>query len=218
MKVGLYVTPRCPGLTVEEQLQELMGWCVACEHDGVVYLEAAPEGATPVRSRLWANVAAEELEAVAVCRLSVLADDPWGLVTLLLEAEAHGVNVVGLADTWTQASETIRASVLSFLQELLRLDEERHRAATLAGVAAARARGARIGRPRANRVLLGAGARHHQEGLTVPQAARAAGVSVSTLRRYLGKLGKLAAPEPGPSGEPPPHSEKRGRRSSRRRG
>jgi DNA invertase Pin-like site-specific DNA recombinase len=119
------------------------------------------------------------------------------------ELDRIGVTVVSVRESWLDTGGPVRALLIAIFswcaeQERLRLVER-----TKAGLAAARRRGRRLGRPRAERrhadqrgarLDVDAARSLIAEGATVRAAARALGAPEATLRRAL----RRAVPEGSP--------------------
>jgi DNA invertase Pin-like site-specific DNA recombinase len=164
------------------------GWTIACEFDdrGV----SGSRDRRPGLDGLLAAVRRREVDVVVVAGFDRFARSVRHLVDALAEFGALGVQFVSVReqiDTTTPGGRMafhVFAAVAEFERELIR---ERVRA----GMAAARRRGKRVGRPRrvfdldAARAVLGAGGSRRA-------AARAAGVGARTLARALAERGQGA--------------------------
>ncbi len=160
------------GLRVEEEFLEA---------DGI-----APGSERPARDALLAAVRSGRVHAVAALRLGLLAHSPRELAALARELEDRGIDLLVLEpaiDTSTDAGR-LACRVIGCVAEL---DRERARALTRAGLAAARGRGRRLGRPAA-RIPVQRAAQMLRAGVPVAEIARRLRVSRSSLRRALARL------------------------------
>jgi len=177
------------------QLQELRdycqrrGWRVAGE-----YVDVGVSGSKerrPQLDRLLVECRRRRFDAVVVYRYDRFARSLRQLVNALSEFDALGVQFVSLhegVDTSTPNGRLvfgIFATIAEFERELIR---ERVRS----GVAAARARGKRIGRPRCN-VDPSQIAHLREQGRSWREIANEVGVGVATARAaLLGRSEKVA--------------------------
>ena len=123
-------------------------------------------------------------DAVVVVRLDRLGRSLAELIRLMETLRGRGVGLVSLEeaiDTGSAAGELVFHVFGALAQFERRLIAER----TRDGLAAARARGARPGRPPADPARLDAGLRLVASGLGPAEAARRVGVGRSTLYRAL---------------------------------
>ena len=178
MKVALYARVSTNnGQHPEMQLGELRqyagrrGWQVAGE-----YVDKAVSGAQerrPALDRLWVDCHKRRVDAVVVYRYDRFARSLRQLVNALEEFRAIGIEFISLhegVDTSTPNGRLvfgIFASIAEFERELIR-------SRVRSGLAAARAKGKKLGRPRA--------------GVNPEQVAtlRASGASWQTISQQLG--------------------------------
>lgn len=157
------------------------GWEVAGE-----FIDQAASGtreSRPALNRLWADARRRRFDAVVVYRYDRFARSLRQLVSALDEFRSLGIDFVSLhegVDTSTPNGRLvfgIFATIAEFERELIR---ERVRS----GMAAAKARGKQIGRPRARvdiseiQVLL-------SSGQSMAEIGAAVGVSAATISRRL---------------------------------
>lgn len=150
-KAGIYARVSTGEQSVEMQVNELIRFCEARGWQIRKYLDAGISGAKERRPRLdqlWADARRRELDAVVVYRFDRFARSTRQLVNALHEFDSLGVQFVSLhenVDTTTPNGRlvfTIFAAIAEFERELIR-DRVR------SGIALARAKGVRLGRPRA---------------------------------------------------------------------
>jgi DNA invertase Pin-like site-specific DNA recombinase len=178
--VALYARVSTHDQTCENQLLELRRYAEARGWQTVEYVDHAVSGAKdrrPALDQLAADVKRHKVAAVACWRLDRLGRNLRHLVLLLDEWQARGVAFVTLGegiDTTTPAGRLV-AGVLGSIAEFerARIQERVH-----AGLARARNRGTRLGRPR--KTPLASSTR-----VTVRDAARLWNVSPATAARRL---------------------------------
>ena len=141
----------------------------------------------PALDRLMFDARRRMFDVVACVKLDRLARSVHHLTTLAREFQALGIDLVVLdqaIDTSTPAGRLlfhVLGSIAEFERDLIR---ER----TVAGLRAAKRRGARIGRPR-TRVSRSQLAEASQAGNSLAAIARLLGVSRATARRLLTEAG-----------------------------
>jgi DNA invertase Pin-like site-specific DNA recombinase len=148
--------------------------------------------------RLWAACRKREVDAVVVYRYDRFARSLRQLVNALEEFRALGIDFVSLhegVDTSTPNGRLvfgIFASIAEFERELIK-DRVR------SGIAAARAKGRRLGRPRATadatRIAL-----LRDQGRSWREIARETGLGLGTVRRATAERAKNPSPGPPASG------------------
>lgn len=193
MKVAIYARVSTTDQTAENQLLELRRYVDARGWWAIEYVDDGVSGAKdrrPALDQLVADVRRHKVQAVVCWRLDRLGRNLRHLVMLLDDWQSRGIAFVTLGegiDTSTPAGRLV-AGVLGSIAEFerARIQERIH-----AGLARARARGKRIGRPRATPLPADAPA-----GLTVRQAAAVWGVSKSTAARRLREGASPAVGEP----------------------
>ena len=188
MNIALYarVSTVNHGQDPEVQLRELRdycqrrGWTIASEY--IDHMSGSKER-RPQLDKLWSDARKRKFDVVVVYRYDRFARSLRQLVNALEEFRSLGIEFVSLhegVDTSTPNGRLvfgIFASIAEFERELIR-DRVR------SGIASARAKGKRLGRPRARvqldeiRALTGAGA-------TIAAAAAQLGISEATAYRLM---------------------------------
>jgi DNA invertase Pin-like site-specific DNA recombinase len=193
MRVGLYArVSTANGQHPDMQMSELRdfvyrrGWQVVGE-----YVDEGVSGARerrPQLDRLWVDCRKRRVDAVAVYRYDRFARSLRQLVNALEEFRALGIDFVSLhegVDTSTPNGRLvfgIFASVAEFERELLK-------SRVCSGLAAARARGTTLGRPRRT-VDADQIARLRASGLSWREVAERLGIGVGTACRAFQSLPK----------------------------
>jgi len=144
----------------------------------------------PALDRLMADARRRRFDVVACVKLDRLARSIHHLTSLAQEFQALGVDLIVLdqaIDTSTPAGRLlfhVLGSIAEFERDLIR---ER----TVAGMRAAKRRGAKIGRPRTalSRSQVAAAA---ESGRSLAEVARVLGTSRATARRLLAEAGVVA--------------------------
>lgn len=193
-RIALYARVSTLDQHVEPQLHALRGYAEARGFEiAGEYLDEGVSGAKdrrPALDRLVADARRRRFDVLAITKLDRLARSVRHLTTLAAELEALGVGLVVLdqaIDTTTPAGRllfNVLGSIAEFERDLIR---ER----TRAGLAAARRRGKRLGRPKAIRghAAWATVERRIAEGASLGAVARELGVSRSTVSRHAASLG-----------------------------
>jgi len=184
MRVAIYTRVSTPEQSTGRQLRELRAYAKSRDWKIVKEAEDVASGAAkkrPLREELLQLARVRSVDAILVQAL-----DRWGrsvqdLVLTMAELEVLGVAFVvpGHIDMTTPTGRMLAhflGAVAEFERELIR---ERVRS----GLAHARAKGKRLGRPRATASRVEEGLSLIEQGETYEEAAKRAKVSVSTLLR-----------------------------------
>jgi DNA invertase Pin-like site-specific DNA recombinase len=132
-------------------------------------------------------------KAVAIWKLDRLARSVRHLVLLADELRALGIDLVSVED----AIDTTTASgrfLFHILGAVAELERELIRERTIAGLASAKRRGAKLGRPRA-RFDIERAARLRGDGLSYERVAAILGVSTGTIHAALRRLQESSSAE-----------------------
>src|SRR5215470_10928669 len=187
------------GQNPEIQLRELReycerrGWTLAGEYTDIGI--SGSKERRPELDRLMADAKRRKFDAILVYRYDRFARSLRQLVNALAEFDALGIHFASLhegVDTSTPNGRLvfgIFASIAEFERELIR-------GRVRSGLAAAKARGKRLGRPRVN-VDTRRIAALRSQGRSWPQIARQLGISVGTAYSAAHSLSKnVPAPAP----------------------
>lgn len=186
--IALYARVSTAEQTVEPQLHALQRYAEARGLAAREYIDHAQSGAKDRRPALDEMLAAarrREIDAVAVVKIDRLARSVRHLTVMAAELEALGVDLIVLdqgIDTSTPAGRLtfhLLGAIAEFERDLIR--ERTH-----AGLAAARRRGARIGRPRAE-VEVDRVRRLREAGQTWDHVAETLGCSRGAAQRALAR-------------------------------
>ena len=192
MRVALYGRVSTAEQNAAMQIEELRAYCARRQWDIVEeFIDAGVSGSKesrPALNRLLADAKRRRFDTVLVYRYDRFARSLRQLVNALAEFDALGIHFVSLhegVDTSTPNGRLvfgIFASIAEFERELIR-------GRVRSGLAAGRARGKTLGRPR---VAVDAAriARLRTQGLSWPQIARELGVSVGTAYQAAQELSK----------------------------
>lgn len=164
-------------------------------NDLVAWYEDQASGAArsrPMLDRLMADVRAGRVAQVVVYKFDRFARSTQHLLEALEEFRKRGVTFTSLTEG-IDTSTAIGRMVYTFLAAIAEFERELIRERVQAGVAAAKRRGTKFGRPKAivNDVVLGL---LHAKGASVADMARRLGVSRSTIRNRLGLQGGENSP------------------------
>ncbi len=187
MRVALYARCSTSDQTVDLQLDGLRDYAKARGFTVVdEYVDEAVSGAKarrPALDRLLADAHRRRFDAVAVWRLDRLARSVRHLVNVAGDLESLGVDLIAL-DQGIDTSTSAGRFLFHTLAAVGELERDLIRERTIAGVAAARRRGKRLGRPRVH-VPVGRAQALLAEGMSISATAQALGVSKATLQRRL---------------------------------
>ncbi len=187
MRVALYARCSTADQSVDLQLDGLRDYARA--RGFTVVEEDLDEGVSgakarrPALDRLLADAHRRRFDAVAVWRLDRLARSVRHLVNVAGDLESLGVDLIAL-DQGIDTSTSAGRFLFHTLAAVGELERDLIRERTVAGVAAARRRGKRLGRPRVHVPLARAQALL-DEGHSVSATASRLGVSRATLQRVL---------------------------------
>ncbi len=198
MKAALYARCSTSEQTVDLQLDGLRDYAKARGLEIVEeYIDEGVSGSRtkrPALDRLLADAHRRRFDAVLVWKLDRLGRSLSHLIRLVEEFSSLGVDLISLGDPGLDTTSPHGRLIFSIMGAVAEFERDLIRERTRAGMAAARRRGKRIGRPRVYvpvskaRTLLA-------QGLSQREVARRLGVARATLKKAL--------VEKGPSGAPP---------------
>lgn len=229
-RAAVYLRVSTDGQTVENQ----RGPCEAlATARGFEPLVVAETGSAVKRRPGWERVL-ELARSGQVRAVVVWALDRMGrggaleALATIAELERVGCVVLCVSETWvdTTHGNPFRDVLIAMSATVAKMERARLIERTRAGLARARAGGARIGRPPTSPVLMGAAADLVAKGATVHAAARAMGVNRWSLRRHLAVRAARtdanatpgapeATPPAGERAKPPPRPARKADRKSR---
>ncbi len=190
MRCALYARVSSADQRLAPQLDALRAYAKARSFDvAVEYLDHGVSGATaqrPALDQLLDDAKRRRFDVLAVVKLDRLARSVRHLTALAAELEALGVDLVVL-DQSIDTSVPAGRLLFNVLGAIAEFERDLIRERTRAGMAAARRRGKRVGRPRVH-VPVSQARGLLAEGATVSSAARELGVSRATLQRALKRV------------------------------
>jgi DNA invertase Pin-like site-specific DNA recombinase len=189
-----------PGMQVEElrRVAGQRGWQVFGE-----YVDAGHSGAKdrrPELDRLMGDVHRGRVDTVMVWKFDRFARSVRHLVSALEDFRARNVDFVSVTDG-IDTSTPVGRFTFHVVSAVAELEREMIRERTRAGLAAARRRGARIGRPQA-RVDLPRARNLLAGGQSLRQVARVLGIGASTLHRAIQNGHMDSVPITSPDDQP----------------
>src|SRR5437899_10708245 len=170
------------------QFAEARGWQLADE-----YVDQGVSGAKdsrPELNRLMADAKRRKFDVVLVWKLDRFGRSLRHLVNALAEFESLGIAFVSLSDNLDLSTASGRL-MFQIIGAMAEFERELIRERVKAGMKNARAKGTRIGRPRAN-VDASQIARLRNSGASLRQIASQLGVSVGTVAACSKKLPRRA--------------------------
>src|SRR5437879_930754 len=162
-----------------EQFAQARGWLRVDS-----YLDIGISGAKdkrPELDRLMADAKRRKFDVVLVWKLDRFARSLRHLVNALAEFESLGIAFVSLSDNLDLSTASGRL-MFNIIGAIAEFERELIRERVKAGMRNAKAKGTRIGRPRAN-VDAGQIAQLRAQGLSWKKIAKAMGLGVGTLYR-----------------------------------
>ena len=184
MRAAIYTRVSTSDQSTDRQIRELREYAHARDWQIVREAQEVASGASqkrPLREEVLQLARARGVDTILVQSL-----DRWGrsvqdLVLTMAELEAVGVAFVvpGHIDMTTPMGRMLA----HFLGAIAEFERELIRERVRSGLANARAKGKRLGRPRATPILVDQGLALIDQGETYREAARKCGISVSTLLR-----------------------------------
>jgi putative DNA-invertase from lambdoid prophage Rac len=185
-RAAVYLRISCDRGTVENQRLAVEQMALARGFEFEVYEEV--ESAVkhrPVFERMLADARAGRIQAVAVVALDRLHRSMTGAINTVLEFDHLGVQVMSVRESWLDTSGPVRPLLVAIFGWVAEQERAVLVDRTLAGLARARRQGKTLGRPRTSPAKVLAAVEHVRSGVSARVAAKAAGVSRSTLQRAL---------------------------------
>ena len=188
MRVALYTRCSTTDQSVELQLDELRAHAANRDFDIVqTYTDNGVSGSKtsrPALDQLLADGHRRKFDAVLVWKLDRLGRSLSHLIRLVDQFGSLGVDLISLRDTGMDTTGPTGKLIFHVLASVAEFERDLIRERTKAGLASARRRGKRLGRPRCSFSLAKAQA-FLASDLSVSAAARELGISRATLRRAL---------------------------------
>lgn len=144
----------------------------------------------PVFDSLIADATARRFDVVLVWALDRLQRSQVGAMMTVHQLDKAGVAIVSAREPWLDTTGPVRSLLVSIFGWVAEQEHARIVERTKLGLAAARARGSKLGRPPAapGKIALAVEA-VRERGFGAAKAARVAGVGAATLRRELQRQG-----------------------------
>ena len=186
MNVAIYLRVSTTDQDAQNQLPEIerlcaaRGWTITHRYEETV----SGSKARPELARLLADAHAGCFSAAVVWALDRLSREGIGPVAgIVAKLDAAHVALVSVKESWCDNSGPVRDLLVSVMAWVAKQEKARLVERTKAGLDRARAKGKRLGRPRADPVAVQAALLAVANGDTIEKAARGAGLSPSLLRR-----------------------------------
>ncbi len=199
MRCAIYARCSTRDQTLDLQLDALRDYAKVREFEVVEeYLDEAVSGAKTKRlalDRLMADAHRRAFDVVLVWKLDRLGRSLSHLIQLVEQLGSLGVDLVSLGDPGLDTTSPHGRLIFAVMGAVAEFERDLIRERTRAGMAAARRRGKRVGRPRVH-VPVSQAKGLLAEGATVSSAARELGVSRATLQRALKRVGPRALARP----------------------
>jgi len=190
MRVAVYARCSTTDQSVDLQLDGLREYAQARGFDIVgEYVDEAVSGAKakrPALDRLLQEAHRRRFDALLIWKLDRLGRSLSHLLRVVEQLGSLGVDLVSLSDPGLDTTSPHGKLLFSIIGSVAEFERDLIRERTRAGIAAARRRGKRVGRPRAH-VPLAQARTLIKSGMSISAVARALSVNRETLRRALHK-------------------------------
>ncbi len=189
----------------------------AAAREGLELLEVVQDVESGAKARdgldeVWRRVLAGEAEGILFPKLDRLGRSQLHLASLVEEARDCGISLLSSDEGWQVCRGELRNEALPFLIALAQVERERISRRTKEGLAAARAKGVRLGRPALNVELQERAADLRRKGLTLQEiadllnreghrTATGAVFRANTVYRMINRVDPRANPEGGYRGK-----------------
>ena len=196
-KVAIYARCSTADQNIDLQIDSLRDYAdIRRLEISAEYVDEATSGATtrrPALDRLLDDAHSRRFDAVLVWKLDRFGRSLSHLIRLVDDLGSIGVDLISLNDPGLDTTGPSGRLMFHVIGAVAQFERDLIRERTRAGVAAARRRGKRIGRPRvfvprARALAL------LSEGSSVSAVARELGVPRTTLRRELGRMAESVPP------------------------
>lgn len=197
MRMVLYARCSTSDQTVDLQLDALRAYTSARSLEfGEEYVDEAVSGARakrPALDRLLEDAHRRRFDAVAVWKLDRLGRSLSHLIRLVDTLSSLGIDLISLHDPGLDTTGPSGRLIFHVMGAVAEFERDLIRERTRAGMASAKRRGKRIGRPRAY-VSVGKVQRLLAAGMSQAAVAREVGVSRATVQRVLKRVPSEEAP------------------------
>ncbi len=188
MRVAIYARCSTADQSVDLQLDELRTYAANRGFELTqTYTDSGVSGSKtsrPALDQLLADAHRRKFDAVLVWKLDRLGRSLGHLIRLVEQLGSLGVDLISLRDTGMDTTGPSGRLIFHVMGAVAEFERDLIRERTRAGIASARRRGKRLGRPRSP-VSLAKAESLLASGLSVSAAARELGISRTTLRRAL---------------------------------
>jgi len=189
----------------------------AAKREGLELLEVVQDVESGAKQRdgleeVWRRVLAGEAEGVLFPKLDRLGRSQLHLASLVEQARDRGISLLSSDEGWQVCQGDLRNEALPFLIALAQVERERISRRTKEGLAAARAKGVRLGRPAENVDLADRATDLRRQGNTLQEIAdlfnaeghrtkRGSAYQTVTVYRMINRTDPGANPEGGYGGK-----------------
>ena len=193
MRVAIYarVSTEDKGQDPENQLRELRAWCINTSHTitgEYVEHESGRKGADKRKefARLFEDAAKRKFDLALFWALDRFSREGMTQTIVHLQRlNSHGVSFHSYTEPHLASdNELVRNILLALLSSLAKVEAQRIGERTKAGMARAKAKGVKIGRPRLGIELSQKIAKRAAKGETAYSIAKALGVDRHTVAKY----------------------------------
>jgi putative DNA-invertase from lambdoid prophage Rac len=188
-RAAIYLRVSTDEQTVENQLPDLQRLAAARGHPNPFVLSETGSAARerPVLTQLMEAARTGQIRTVFVWALDRLDRSMVACMQRVLELDRLGVTVVSLKEPWLDTSGPVRSLLVAIFAWVAEQERARLIDRTKAGMARAKANGARIGRPRVESSAMRNAMAAVKGGAAVHAAAKRWKVGVQTLRDHLSR-------------------------------
>jgi len=183
---AIYLRVSTDRQTTDNQREVVETMARARGYEAAVYEEVESAAkARPVYERMMADARAGRVQAVAVVALDRLHRSMTGAINTVLELDRIGVPVMSVREGWLDTQGPVRPLLVAIFGWMAEQERTTLILRTKAGLDRARREGKALGRPKASPVKVAAAMEIVRQGTSERAAAKAAGISRSTLQRAL---------------------------------
>jgi DNA invertase Pin-like site-specific DNA recombinase len=193
MRIALYARVSTDDQDTENQLAQLREWCAHSGHEIVreyVEHESGRKADRKQFAAMFEDAARRRFDCVLFWALDRFSRE--GMVPTIMHLQQltpHGVSFHSYTESHLATdNELARNIILATLSSLAKVEAQKISERTKAGLARARARGKKIGRPKVPEAVAAAVRASLAQGTGILKTARALGVGVGTVQRIKAAL------------------------------